>query len=198
MIATILEPLGFCLYQAQSGAECLEKVLATPPDLILLDLSMPEMDGLETARYLRGQGYTLPIVVLTSNAYPSDRVNAINAGCNDFLAKPLQVPKLLNKLKIQLGLTWIYLGDDGMVKPARARPPDAFSKPPPEVLAVIDSYVKIGDLLGLNQYLADVTETGTEYQDFALYILMLSNEFRLAEIKKFLTVHHEKSTPNKS
>ena len=89
LIKDILEPLGFALDEAQSGAECLHKTVATPPDLILLDLSMPDMDGLETARRLRQQAYTLPIVVLSSNAYASDRVNVINVGCNDFLCQTL-------------------------------------------------------------------------------------------------------------
>ena len=52
----------------------------------------------------------MPIIVLTADAYPADRVKAINAGCNDFLAKPLTVADMLLKLKLQLGLEWTLPG----------------------------------------------------------------------------------------
>jgi signal transduction histidine kinase/CheY-like chemotaxis protein len=183
LISDILEPLGFSLDEAHSGKACLSKVNEYRPDLILLDLSMPDMDGLETAGCLRQQGYSLPIVLLSSNAYASDRVNAINAGCNDFLAKPLQVSKLLNRLKIQLGLTWIYQGDNQVV-PIKILPQHLEQKPPADILEAINGYVRIGDLLGLKQYLNEVGKSNPEFQDFAHRIMLLSSEFRLAEIRK--------------
>ena len=108
LVMSILQPLGFGMMDACSGEECLAKVQKKPPDLILLDLSMPGLDGAGTAKQLRQKGYTMPIVVLSANAYPSDRLNAINAGCNDFLAKPIQVSELLAKLKLHLALDWLY------------------------------------------------------------------------------------------
>ena len=197
LIRNILEPLGFHLEEADTGSECLAKVNDNRPDLILLDLSMPEMDGFETAQHLRQKGYTLPIIVLTSNAYPSDRVNAVNAGCNDFLAKPLQVTKLLNKLKTQLGLTWIYQEIDmvvpaNMLIPHKSIPPKHNYLPTPEMLATINSYVRIGDLSGLNQYLAEVVDSNPKPQDFIQQLLLLSSEFRLGELRQMLTITTEK------
>jgi signal transduction histidine kinase/CheY-like chemotaxis protein/purine-cytosine permease-like protein len=197
LIRNILEPLSFHLEEAATGAECLRRVNDIRPDLILLDLSMPEMDGLETAKCLRQIGYALPIVVLTSNAYPSDRVNAINAGCNDFLAKPLQMAKLLNKLKTQLGLTWIYQEIDLVVPVSKlihhkAVPAKHSVLPPPEMLDTINSYVRIGDLSGLNRYLAEVEDGNPKLQGFIEQLLLLSNEFRLGELRKILTITTEK------
>jgi signal transduction histidine kinase/ActR/RegA family two-component response regulator len=191
LIKDILEPVGFGFDEAYSGAECLLKTVANQPDLILLDLSMPDMDGLETARRLRQQGYTLPIVVLSSNAYASDRVNAINAGCNDFLAKPLQVSKMLNKLKIQLGLTWIYETDDKAV-PEKMLLQNPEQLPPPDVLEAISGHVRIGDLLGLNQYLAEFGDSHPEFQEFVQHIMRLSGEFQIAGIKKIIALTTEK------
>jgi CheY-like chemotaxis protein len=191
VIVDILEPLGFCLDEAGSGKECLSKLEENQPDLILLDLSMPEMDGLETTRCLRQQGYALPIMVLSSNAYASDRVNAINAGCNDFLAKPLQVSKLLYKLKIQLGLTWIYQGDN-QAAAIKALPRHSQLLPSASTLETINGYVRIGDLLGLNQYLTELSKINPEFQDFIRRIMLLSSEFRLTEIKKILNLTTEK------
>ena len=191
MIRGILEPLGFCLDEAGSGAKCLSKIEENPPDLILLDLSMPEMDGFETAVCLRQNGYSSPIVVLTSNAYPSDRVNAINAGCNDFLAKPLQVLDLLYKLKLHLGLRWIY-HEDNIEIPYKMSQLKPGHLPPPDILKDINAYVRIGDLIGLNQYLTELNRHRPEYEDFAQRILLLSSEFRLVDIKKLLNLTTEK------
>ncbi|ESS66521.1 aerobic respiration control sensor protein ArcB [Methyloglobulus morosus KoM1] len=198
LIRNILEPLGFHLEEASTGTECLDRVDDAQPDVILLDLSMPEMDGLETAQCLRQKGYTLPIIVLTSNAYPSDRVNAVNAGCNDFLSKPLQVTKLLNKLKTQLGLTWIYQEIDWVMPvnkliTQKSTSPKHRYLPPPALLDTMSSYVRIGDLSGLNQYLTEVQDSNPSCQDFIKDILLLSSEFRLAELRKMLTITTEKS-----
>jgi signal transduction histidine kinase/FixJ family two-component response regulator/purine-cytosine permease-like protein len=187
LIVNILKPLGFVLEESSSGQKCLQQVRQNPPDLILLDISMPEMNGIQTAKRLRKQGYFSPIIVLTSNAYPTDRVEAINAGCNDFLAKPLLVSKLFNKLKIQLGLTWIYQEDKaGNMPHLIPTRPASLLLPPKDVLDAINAFVRIGDLIGLNQYLLVLNESKPEHRDFTLSLLHLSKAFRLVEIKKML------------
>ncbi|SJM96510.1 response regulator [Crenothrix polyspora] len=192
LISDILEPLGFYLHEAISGPDCLDKIKANQPDLILLDLSMPDMDGLETAHCLRQNSYVFPIVMLTANAYASDRVSAINAGCNDFLAKPLQVTKLMNKLKLQLGLTWIYQDDDLKI-PNKMMQNKSNLLLPSGLLEEMFAFVRIGDLMGLNAYLDKLMHNSPEYRDFAQAILLLSSEFRLSDIKKILTTTAEKT-----
>jgi signal transduction histidine kinase/CheY-like chemotaxis protein len=191
LLMDILEPLGFCLDGANSGRDCLQKIKEDPADLILLDLSMPDMDGLETVMRLRQNGYLLPIVVLSANAYPSDRLNVINAGCNDFLVKPLQVSELLYKLKLHLGLTWSYQADE-----IELRDEIILQKnhhlPPVGVLEDLIAYVRIGDLLGLNRYLTEFNRDYPEYQEFVQRISLLSGEFRLVDLKKLLFLTTEK------
>ena len=190
LMVDILTPLGFCLQEAISGRDCLQKNQTTAFDLILLDLSMPDMDGLEAARRLRQNGYTVPIVVLTANAYATDRVNAMNAGCNDFLAKPLQVSELLSKIKLQLGLAWVYqVPDLDSVATFCTEQPD--TPPPLQLLEALMAYVRIGDLFGLNHYLAEWLQEKPEHQNFGQRILLLSREFRLADIKKLLQLTAE-------
>lgn len=191
MIKDILQPLGFELVEAVSGLDCLAQVKIQPPDLILLDLSMPEMDGLETAKHLRHNNYLSPIIVLTANAYSSDRVNAINAGCNDFLAKPIQVRKLLNKLKLQLGLSWIYQNEQ-MQAVALRKPKTPKQLPPAKILTEMFAFVRIGDLIGLNNYLNLLIKNSPEHAEFAQRVLLLSKEFRLSDIKKLLQTTLEK------
>jgi len=190
LITSILEPLGFDLTEACTGAECLSKIQEYIPDLILLDLSLPEIDGLETARRLRQQGHAIPIVVLTSNAYPSDRVNAINAGCNDFLAKPLDVTKLLNKLKTQLGLIWIYQGEEQTIQEKKSLL--RAEHLPFDMIQEIQSFVRIGDLMGLNKYLTVLEVHNPQFRDIVRQLMLLGKEFRLTELKKIINPTAEK------
>lgn len=181
LIGSILRPLGFTVLEADGGEQCLNIVAINAPDLILLDLSMPELNGQQTACRLRQQGYTAPIIVLSANAYPSDRLNAMNAGCNDFLSKPVVVSKLLYKLKLHLCLRWLYQ------EPLTKHPPEQSNQVPPmEIIQELMGFVRIGDILGMNQYLSVLIERQPEYASFSGNLMALAKEFRLVEIKKML------------
>ncbi|MGR9014239.1 MAG: hybrid sensor histidine kinase/response regulator, partial [Gammaproteobacteria bacterium] len=184
LVRSILEPLGFGLIEAGCGEDCLRKVEKDSPDLILLDLSMPGLNGAETAYQLRQQGYTTPIIVLSANAYPSDRLNAINAGCNDFLVKPIRVSEMLYKLKLHLAVEWLYQENE-------AEPQSVKQLPPADIVQELTGYVRIGDLQGLNHYLTELIRQRPEYLHFAQQILMLAGEFKLVDIKKLLSVANE-------
>ncbi|MDO9105250.1 MAG: response regulator [Methylovulum sp.] len=183
VIVAILEPLGFIMNAASSGETCLLAAATNPPDLILLDLAMPGIDGAETAARLRQKNLMMPIIVLSANAYPSDRLAAINAGCNDFLTKPIQVSALLTKLKLHIGLAWNcqHEGPDPPVTEEELLLP-----PPAEVIGHLVDFVRIGDLLGLNKQLDELVKHQPEYRPFAARIKALGAEFRIAEIKKLL------------
>jgi CheY-like chemotaxis protein len=75
------------------------------PDLILMDMSLPVMDGLEATRQVKAAPGTcaIPIIALTANALVEDREKALAAGCDDFDTKPVELPRLLEKIKNQLG-----------------------------------------------------------------------------------------------
>ncbi len=187
LVKSILEPLGFGIFEASCGEECLNKVEEDQPDLILLDLSMPGLDGAQTAQQLRKKGYATPIVVLSANAYPSDRLNAISAGCNDFLAKPIQVSELLCKLKLHLALDWHYQEDETELQ-------NGNQLPPPATIQELSAYVRIGDVLGLNRHLRELIQQHPEYTHFSQQIMTLAGEFRLPEIKKLL--HNASRAPD--
>jgi len=183
LMVSILEPLGFIMDTATSGADCLSKTQRYTPDLVLLDLTMPDMDGAETAARLRKSGLLKPIIALSANAYPADRASAIQAGCNDFLAKPIQVRELLHKLKLHTALTWICQNDEPDLSGTQEEP---LELPPPDVLKKLQAFVRIGDLLGLNKRLDELVKNNPEYRPLSLRIKTLTSEFRLAEIKKLL------------
>jgi signal transduction histidine kinase/CheY-like chemotaxis protein len=189
LIISILEPLGFGLIEADCGEECLERAEKEAPDLIILDLSMPGLDGAATAILLRQKGVVTPIVVSSANAYPSDRLTAINAGCNDFLVKPIKVSELLYKLKLHLSLTWIYQEDETELQ-------NSHQTPSLDIIQAINGFVRIGDLLGLNQYLNELIQQHPEFNYFARRIITLAGKFDMLEIKKILHSANEELSRN--
>ena len=185
LIKSILAPLGFIIEEACSGENCLLKVEQLKPNLIILDLAMTGIDGSETTLQLRDRGLVVPIIILSANAYPSDRLVAMNAGANDFLAKPIQVQHLLNKLKLHLGLIWIFQTDS--MDTSDSSLDEVMLSPPEEIIEKLRHFVRIGDLLGLNKHLDILVKNQPEYRPFISRVKALIKEFRMAEIKKLLS-----------
>lgn len=86
---------------AVNGLEALEMVKSESPDLILMDLSLPEMDGWEATRRIKADNNTkdIPLIVLTAHALKTDRENAFETGCDDFDVKPVDFQRLLGKIE---------------------------------------------------------------------------------------------------
>jgi class 3 adenylate cyclase len=97
----VLEPRGYTVVRAQSGAEALERVAAEPVDLVLLDILMPGMDGYEVCRRLRDDDATrfLPVVMITAGGDEEEKTKAIEAGADDFVTKPFAQPELLARVR---------------------------------------------------------------------------------------------------
>lgn len=87
------------LLHAYNGQEAIEMFKEHHPDLILMDVKMPVMDGLEATRNIRELSLEIPIIALTAFAFDQDRVRVLEAGCNDFLTKPLSPPLLKQTLE---------------------------------------------------------------------------------------------------
>ncbi len=109
LLEAMLSPLGFETTEALHGQQVLEQVAAAPPDLVLMDWSMPVMDGLAATRQLRLAEATrlLPIIAITANASVQHREQVQAAGASDYIPKPFDCHDLLDKIGRQLALTWI-------------------------------------------------------------------------------------------
>ncbi len=101
-LSSVLEPLGVNLQIARNGQEAVDKLAELEVDLVLMDIMMPEKDGLTAMREIRSKPslQELPIIALTAKAMPDDRERCLQAGANDYIAKPIDVDKLVSLCRV--------------------------------------------------------------------------------------------------
>jgi two-component system response regulator MprA len=93
---------GYDVRLAESGASALAEVASSAPDAVVLDVGLPDIDGLEVCRLLRREGNRLPVLMLTARAAVSDRIDGLDAGADDYLVKPFDVDELKARLRALL------------------------------------------------------------------------------------------------
>ena len=105
LVEDILLSLGYDVLRAEDGEYGLQLACAQMPDLILMDLSLPKMDGWTAVRHLKSDPNMnhIPIIALTAHAMVGDRERALEAGCDDYMSKPIDMPKLASKIVKYLG-----------------------------------------------------------------------------------------------
>jgi CheY-like chemotaxis protein len=104
MLSRRLQRRGYDVVMADDGEAGVAMARSESPDLILLDMSLPVIDGWEAARRIKGADETraIPIIALTAHAMSGDREKALEAGCNDYDTKPVDLPRLLGKIEALL------------------------------------------------------------------------------------------------
>jgi CheY-like chemotaxis protein len=104
MLSRRLGRAGFEVLTAADGAQALVLMRAEQPALVLMDMSLPVMDGWTACRSARAEDSTrhIPIIALTAHAMADDRDNALAAGCDDFATKPVDFPRLIEKIRLHL------------------------------------------------------------------------------------------------
>jgi CheY-like chemotaxis protein len=105
MLSRRLARKGFEVFLAVDGAAGVEMVTSHTPDLVLMDMSLPVLDGWEATRRLKADPATrhIPVIALTAHAMSSDRGKALEAGCDDYDTKPIDLARLLSKIETLLG-----------------------------------------------------------------------------------------------
>jgi CheY-like chemotaxis protein len=104
MLSRRLERKGYSISVALDGQQAVDMAAADPPALILMDMSLPVLDGWEATRRLRAdeRTRTIPIIALTAHAMQGDEQKTKEAGCDDYDTKPVELPRLLSKMKALL------------------------------------------------------------------------------------------------
>jgi len=177
-LVDLLAPLGFEVFVADNGRTGVELAQTLRPDLILMDAVMPVMDGLEATRRLRAMPLTrgVPVVIVSAGATADDRRNALEAGANAFLPKPLDMQRLLAEIGSLLELTWLPdttdVPSDGT--PGAAPRPVG---PPAEELEILYQLAKAGNMRRIRERAQHLASLGDDYRDFSNKLLLLAGRF---------------------
>jgi CheY-like chemotaxis protein len=195
VLRDLLEPLGFVIEEAGDGAACLASFARQPCDLLLLDLRMPVLGGLDTVPRLRAlpHGRTLPIIAVSASVLGFNQGTALTAGCDDFLAKPVQEKELLAALDRALRLEWIWRETAAPFEPAA---PLAAHDALPDA-ATLDALLALargGDVDALREQLAALLARGGAGAPFLREIDALAAGFKTAGIRQKLTDARQRSS----
>jgi hypothetical protein len=193
VIVNMLELIGFEVIEAGNGQEGLEEALECQPDLIITDLAMPVMDGFEMTRRLRESGAFKDTIIIASSAsvFSFDRQQSQEAGCNDFIPKPVQSEELLNKLENYLELEWIYEAKDELTTQTQ----DASVQmseivvPPAKELTALYKAAKSGYILDIQEEANRLKQLAPEYVAFADKIIELADAFEDEAIVKWVSLY---------
>lgn len=181
ILVKLLKPLGFEISEASQGEECIEEALKNPPDVILMDLIMPVMDGFETMRKIR----TIPklknviIIALSASVFESHQDKSAESGGNDFLAKPVRAHFLLERLQEYLKLEWTY------EQPALKEPLyniKDMQGPSPEQAKVLYDLAMRGYIHGIRDYVKELEALNPKMHAFSEKIAQLAHDLQDDEI----------------
>lgn len=99
-LTTALKREGFAVNHVTQGKMAIETIRSDPPDIVVLDLGLPDVDGLEVLKSMRSDAPQLPILLLTARDSLEDKVSGLNGGADDYLSKPFEIPELLARLRV--------------------------------------------------------------------------------------------------
>jgi signal transduction histidine kinase len=174
LVRDILTPLGFHVISAASGRECFSLAAEARPNLVLLDIAMPEIDGWEVAQWFRGRsGERIAIVMLSAN--PVDPNHMLDAGrlYDDCLMKPVDLRQLLQKIHALLNIEWIY---EPEAPPPSAEVPLA---PPDRDIAELINLGEIGHIRRILERLNEIEAGAPEFAPFVARMRTIVDAFDL-------------------
>ncbi|BAY66365.1 integral membrane sensor hybrid histidine kinase [Calothrix brevissima NIES-22] len=191
VIVNLLEPVGFTVVEAINGQKGLEQVKIHKPDLIITDLIMPVMDGLEFIKTLRQSEEFKHIAIIASSAsvFANDQYKSIDVGANAFLGKPIEVETLLELLRQFLQLEWLYeVNKNSLKKPDI----DSLSLnntivvPAREVLQNLYELVQDGDIQSILEIAVQLGNSHEDLGAFTEQIIQLASNFQLKRLESFI------------
>ena len=197
LLASLLLPLGFMLMEAASGRECLEIVLRDPPDMVLLDITMDDLDGWETTALLRQlmPPDKLPIVFVSANLFDDQPQRLQSFKCQGFVGKPIIESELIHALERVLEIEWVRdntlrpatLADPHLLLPQAGLPPVDL---PEGLREELTRLARQGLASGVQQALRQALVTYPAYSPALQSLQALANRFDFPAMIEQLTEHH--------
>jgi PAS domain S-box-containing protein len=191
LLRNLLSPLGFEVREAINGVDGVEKALKNSPDVILMDLIMPEMNGLEATHWIRNSS-KLPnviIIAVSASAFQQHREESLAAGCNDFIAKPIQTDELLQKLQKYLKLDWLYEEDrlaTNQNSKTGSNTEQPIIGPPIEIAKTLYDLAMRGNVDGIIEQANTLEKNDEKLGPFATELRRLADEFQTRKIRQLI------------
>ena len=190
VVINLLEPLGFTFTEAENGQAGLDKVRQHLPDLVITDLVMPVMGGFELLKQLRTAEDLKHLLVIVSSASVAklDQEMSLEAGGDDFLAKPVQMDELLSLLAKHLSLTWRYEETESSLDriATSSAAPRELILPPSEDLKILLELAQNGLIKKLIETAEQIEQKNDRYQPFIQNILQLAKKFQIEKIESLI------------
>jgi signal transduction histidine kinase/CheY-like chemotaxis protein len=188
MMLDLLQDAGFIVAAATNGLECLVLLDSFKPDLVLMDVMMPVMDGNETTRQIRrmpGWG-NIPIVAVTASAGAEDEHKSVEAGANAFLAKPVDHDLLLHTIGKLLSLTWTTAQPASQPSAPGDADDNAMVAPPAEEIEALWQLAQIGNMRKIREQAAYLQGLDPAYAPFASRLDALAQGYHSKQLAAFV------------
>jgi signal transduction histidine kinase/DNA-binding NarL/FixJ family response regulator len=191
VLRQLFEPLGFTVLEASNGVEALQAMEQTPPDLLLIDLVMPVMDGLTVMRTLRAQPEfeATPVIALSASAFAGTISECREAGCTEFLPKPVSFDLLLDAVGRTLGLEWI---EQPRAQQTRPQPADAptgdhpdLDIPPATARRLFDLALR-GDVEALASEIDSLESERGDFRELAARLRSLASAYDMKGVRALI------------
>ena len=183
VLTGLLAPIGFQCADAIDGEDCLSQAMQVRPDVILMDIQMPRVDGLAATRRLHAlPGFAqLPVIAVSANAGCTDRLECLEAGCVEFIAQPINIAVLLDALARCLDIEWVLRGADDEQHNAAPTRADLVPLPDSQATA-LRAAARKGHVKGITEQVRALDELGGRFAATAQHIRELARQFRFDEI----------------
>jgi PAS domain S-box-containing protein len=187
MLAEYLQPLGFEIDEAANGEEALARCSEGHPDVVLMDLCMPAMDGFAATRALRSmpESEETVIIAVSASAFDGDRDASLQAGCDGFLAKPIHLDALLAQLAALLDLTWMRAEPRAVSEQPEVEA-SVWELPLAEELAALLRMAQQGDVKALRDGVDRLEASNSVYAPFCDELRTWAKQYRLKQIRSHL------------
>ncbi|MEQ8996865.1 MAG: PAS domain S-box protein [Coleofasciculus sp. B1-GNL1-01] len=184
----LLKPFDLNIFEAVDGQDCLQKAVEIQPDLILMDLIMPGLDGLTATRRLRQlpQLEKTVIIAISANVFETTQQESLAAGCQDFLSKPVPIQQLLELLIVHLGVEGIYEEPRDSKTGKLETNTIPLVPPPASELAILSELLVMGDIQGMIDQAQHWENVNSQWIPFAKQIHHLARGFQLKKIEQLI------------
>jgi len=188
VLKDILSPLGFDILEAGSGADAIEQASNRRPNIVLLDVNMPDIDGYETARHFRKNKLFENIRLIAVCDTLSENIQNMcqASGFNGHTLKPIHINHLLSTIQEQTALKWIYEEDATIKKDKHAEEKQAFITPPSEIMNSLYRLAKQGDLIEIQQQAKKMMQDTPEWTPFCEKLIDYASKFMVNRLKAYI------------